>query len=44
MAGWDGEAEDEVPAVMVCLSEIPKSNQYAFHESFAIQGAHRSLK
>lgn len=40
MAGCDGEAEDEIPAMMVCILEIPTElTNHAFHASFAIQGA-----
>ena len=36
MAGRDGEAEDEVSAVMVCVLGIP--NYWPVHTRFAIQG------
>lgn len=34
MAGWDGEAEDEISAVMVCVRDT-QSIQYAFTPSEA---------
>ena len=36
MAGREGEAEDEVSAVMVCVLKIP--NHWPVHTRFAIQG------
>ena len=33
MEGWNGEAEDEVPAVMVCLSEIPNQSSIQINQS-----------
>ena len=47
MEGRNGEAKDEVPAVMLCLSEIPiqsinpSINESRVHASFANRGAHK---
>ena len=46
MAGWTGEAEDEVSAMMVCILEIPnqpinQSINHAFTQASPFQ-AHKS--